>query len=131
MTKMAGLVLICLILGGCDTLRQYTGGAGPRFIVFFASRSTELPPDGRTIVKNAAAKIERTHPASVLIAASATSSNNTELSEPRFAVVRQALIDNGVSQDLIARSTLSGGKLAGNSVTGDQRVEITLLANKP
>ena len=128
---MAAFAFICLALAGCDTLRQYSVAAEPRFIVFFGAQSTELPNDGKTIVKAAAADIERTHPASVLIAAGAKSGNNTELSEPRFAVVRQALIDDGVSQDLIARSAIPGAKLAGNSATGDQRVEITLLNDKP
>jgi outer membrane protein OmpA-like peptidoglycan-associated protein len=128
---MVPLVLVCLLLAGCDTLRQYAGDAEPRFIVFFSAQSTELPDDGKTIVKTAAANIERTHPASVLIVAGAKSGNNMELSEPRFAVVRQALIDDGVSQDLIARSAIPGAKLAGNSATGDQRVEITLFDDKP
>ena len=127
---MATLVLVCLVLAGCDTVRQYSGAAEPRFIVFFGTQSTELPDAGKTIVKTAAADIEQTHPATVLIAAGAKSGNNMELSEPRFAVVRQALIDDGVSQDLIARSTVPGAKLAGNSATGDQRIEITLLAGK-
>ena len=128
---MAPLVLVCLTLAGCDTLRQSASGVEPRFIVFFLAQSTKLPDDGKTIVKTAAANIERTHPVSVLIAAGAKSGNDMELSGPRFAVVRQALIDDGVSQDLIARSAIPGAKLAGNSATGDQRVEITLLDDKP
>jgi len=128
---MATLVLVCFLLVGHDMLRQNAGAAEPRFILFFGAQSTELQDAGKSIVKTAAGDIERTHPASVLIATGARSGNNMELSGPRFAVVRQALIDDGVSQALIARSAVPGAKLAGNSATGDQRVEITLIKYRP
>jgi hypothetical protein len=134
MRKAAAVALVCLALGGCDTLHEYAGDAQQRFIVFFSGKSTELPDNGKTIVKSAAARIERTHPATVVIAAGVKSGDNMELSQSRFAVVRRALIDNGVRQDLIARAPIPGPKLAEIAVadnTADQRVEITLLNTAP
>jgi outer membrane protein OmpA-like peptidoglycan-associated protein len=134
MRKAAAVAFVCLALGSCDTLREYAGAAQSKFIVFFAGKSTELPDDGKAIVKTAAAKIEQTHPASVVVAAGTKSGESMELSEPRFAAVRQALISYGVRQDLIARAPIPGPKLATTSVaenTADQRVEIRLLDGKP
>lgn len=119
-----------LALAGC--------ASGPReapsnFIVFFSGDSTTLTPDGRLIVKTAATKINAEHPQSVLIAAGAKAGDNMELSEPRFAAVRQALVDQGVKSDLVARAPIPpGAALKGPAAqTGDQRVEIRLLANGP
>ncbi len=56
--------------------------------------------------------------------------SNMDLSEPRVAAVRQALIADGVTPETIARSAIPGPKLDG-SKTGDQRVEIRLLASQP
>jgi hypothetical protein len=50
-----------------------------------------------------------------------------ELSKPRFAAVRRALIDEGVSQKLIARAPIAGPKLVGAG-TADDRVEISLFS---
>ena len=85
-------------------------------------------------MKTAAAKIETSHPATVVIAAGVKAGDSMGLSEPRFAAVRKALIDNGVRQDLIARASISGPKLVetdGAASTADQRVEIRLLSSTP
>ncbi len=127
MRNGATLTLICLVLAGCGVLDRDTPST---FIVFFAGKSTDLTPEGHTIVNDAAAKVRALHPASVLIEAGVTAGSNMDLSEPRFAAVRQALIAGGVPQDLIARSAIPGPKLDG-SKTGDQRVEIRLLSKAP
>lgn len=122
-----------LALAGCGTLR---GEAPKSFIVFFSGQSTQLPADGQSIVKSAAYEIQRKHPQSVLVSAGVTAGDNMELSQPRFDAVRAALVANGVSQDIIARSAIPGPQLTGagtnkGTATGDQRVEIRLLASGP
>jgi len=128
--------LLCVALSGCTTYREvhdYIYGP-PRFIVFFSGDSTTLTPDGRTIVKSAAARIMSTHPASVVIAAGVKAGDNMELSAPRFAAVHDELVADGVSEDLIARSAIVDPKLveaAGKTSTADQRAEIKLLDKAP
>jgi hypothetical protein len=122
--------LLCLALGGCATVHDYVYGPPTHFIVFFSGKGTVLSSDGRAIVKSAAARITTSRPTSVVIESGVDAGG--DLAEPRFTAVRQALIDDGVAQDLIARSDIPGPKLAGNSnSTGDQRVEIRLLAKAP
>ena len=105
-----------------------------KYIVFFADQETEIPGSGGAIVKMAAAQIRQQHPATVMISAGTRSGNNMELSGSRFAAVRQALIDHGVREDLIARAPIQGPKLiqTANALdTADQRVEIRLLDKSP
>ena len=99
------------------------GCAPPKFIVFFSDRSAELPAVGRAIVKTAATGIEKNHPISVLIAADA----GAGLSGSRFAAVRKALIDEGVSPKMIVRTPIRGPRLI-ETGTADDRVEIRLLS---
>jgi hypothetical protein len=103
------------------------GCAPPKFIVFFSDRSAELPAVGKAIVKTAANGIRQNRPLSVLIAADTKGSGGKGLSEPRFAAVRQALIDQGVSPKLIARTPIRGPRLI-ETGTADDRVEIRLLS---
>ena len=56
-------------------------------------------------------------------------SSGMEMSAPRFAAVRKALIDDGVAEDLIARSAIPDPKL--DTGTARQRVEIRLLMKGP
>ena len=124
------IALLCISLGSCATAHDYGYGPQNHFIVFFSGKGTVLSPDGQTIVKNAAARIGTSRPTSVVIESGVDAGG--DLAEPRFTAVRQALIDNGVAQNLIARSAIPGPKLAGNNnTTGDQRVEIRLLAKVP
>lgn len=124
--------LACVVLSGCTTygaVHDYLYGP-PRFIVFFSGDSTALTPDAKTIVKSAAARINATHPASVVISAGVTAGDNMELSAPRFAAVHDELVADGVSEDVIARSAIIDPKLmqaAGKMNTADQRAEIKLL----
>jgi hypothetical protein len=127
MRNAAAILIGCLVLGGYEASYAFAGSAPSKFIVFFSDRSTELPDVGKTIVKTAATCIEQTHPASVRIAAGAKPGGNMELSKPRFAAVRRALIDEGVSQKLIARAPIAGPKLVGAG-TADDRVEISLFS---
>lgn len=127
MREKIAIVLLCVALAGCATVHDYVYGPPTNFIVFFSGKTTALSSDGQTIVKSAAARVAASHPTSVVIESGVEAGG--DLAKPRFAAVRQALIDDGVSQDLIARSAIPGPKLAGpTNSTGDQRVEIRLLA---
>jgi hypothetical protein len=122
-------VLFCLMLAGCGTVHNFVYGPPSTFIVFFPVKSAELTPDGAAIVKDAAAAIHQVHPASVVIAAGVSAGGNMEMSVPRFAAVRQALIDDGVDQDLIARAAIADPKL--DTMPAKQRVEIRLSMRGP
>lgn len=130
MSRTLALAFAGLALAGCAS---FPHDAPSNFIVFFSGDSTTLTDDGRAIVKSAATKIRQDRPQSVLISAGAKA-GNMELSEPRFAAVRQALVDQGVASDLVARAPLPPGtQLTGAAAaqTGDQRVEIRLLERGP
>ena len=105
----------------------HAGCTPPKFIVFFSDRSSELPAVGKAIVKTAADGIERNRPLSVLVAAGPAGGDGTGLSEPRFAAVRKALIEQGVSPKLIARAPIRGPRLM-DTGTANDRVEIRLLS---
>jgi len=78
-------------------------------------------------VKDAAVAIGRQHPATVQIAAGVAA--GMEKSQPRFAAVRKLLVDDGVPEDIIARSAIPDPQL--DTGTARQRVEIRLLAKGP
>jgi outer membrane protein OmpA-like peptidoglycan-associated protein len=120
-------VFVCLALAGCGTVHDFVYGPPTTFIVFFQEKSTDLSPDAMSIVKSAADAVRKQHPATVAIAAGVAS--NMELSQPRFAAVRKALIDDGMPEDLIARSAIADPKL--DTGTARQRVEIRLLMKGP
>jgi outer membrane protein OmpA-like peptidoglycan-associated protein len=119
---------MCLALAGCGTVHDFVYGPPSTFIVFFPAKSAELTPDAADIVKIAAAAIGRQHPETVQIAAGVTAGGN-EMSQPRFAVVRKLLVDDGVPENIIARSAIPDPKL--DTGTARQRVEIRLLAKGP
>jgi hypothetical protein len=124
MRKAAAVLLSYLVLGGHAMSPARADCAPPKFIVFFSDRSAELPAVGKAIVKTAANGIEQNRPLSVLVA---TGSDGKGLSEPRFAAVRRALIEEGVSPKLIARGPIRGPRLM-DTGTANDRVEIRLLS---
>jgi outer membrane protein OmpA-like peptidoglycan-associated protein len=136
--KIAIAFLCAVALSGCATytrVHDYFYGP-PRFIVFFPGDSATLTPDAQAIVKSAAARIASRHPASVVIAAGVVPGDNMDLSAPRFAAVHDALVADGVSEDVIARAPIPGPTLAETTAkpgtsTADQRVEIRLLDKAP
>lgn len=126
-------ILLCGALGlglqGCETSRSvyhYFVGTPSTYIVFFPVRSAELTPEGKAIVHDAAAAINKVHPETVIIAAGVAAGG--EMSQPRFAAVRQNLIDDGVDTDLIARAAIADPKL--DTMPARQRVEIRLVMKK-
>ena len=126
------LLLVCLALAGCETSRSvyhYFVGPPKVFIVFFPANSAALTPDASDIVKTAAAAIRRQHPAAVQIAAGVAPGGNMEMSQPRFAAVHKLLVDDGVPDDIIARSAIPDPKL--DTGPARQRVEIRLLDKAP
>jgi hypothetical protein len=129
MREKIAIALLCAALAGCTTVQDYVYGPPKVFIVFFPVKSAELTPDAADIVKVAAGQIQKQHPATVQIAAGVAAGGNMEMSAPRFSAVRQKLIDDGVAEDLIARSAIPDPQL--DTGPARQRVEIRLLANGP
>ncbi|MEI9889124.1 MAG: hypothetical protein WDN08_21985 [Rhizomicrobium sp.] len=124
MKRLVPLSLALILVAGCST---FGGRAPDQYMVFFSSSTTVLSPDARAVVDKAASAIRSTHPDSVLIAAGIASGDNLKLAQPRFDAVREALIADGVSPDLIARTAIADASLSVGT-TGDQRVEIQLVA---
>jgi outer membrane protein OmpA-like peptidoglycan-associated protein len=129
MREKFAVAFLCVILSGCETVHSVFHETPSTFIVFFPLKSAELQPDAVLIVKDAASAIRRTHPATVQIAAGVAAGGNMEMSQPRFAAVRQALVDDGVPGDIIARSAIADPRL--DTGPARQRVEIRLLSKAP
>ncbi|HWA91796.1 MAG TPA: hypothetical protein VG889_17290 [Rhizomicrobium sp.] len=127
--RIAIILLLAAALGGlagCQTMRSvFHGGTPSTFIVFFPVNSAQMSPEAAQIVHDAATAINQVHPRTVIIAAGTTPGGNMEMSQPRFAAVRQTLIDDGVDQDLIARAAIADPKL--DTMPAKQRVEIRLV----
>ena len=122
--RLPGYVAIAVLLTGCSV---FVHPAPANYMVFFPSSNTELSADARAVVDSAAADIRAHRPESVMIAAGIASGDNLKLAQPRFLAVREALIADGVSEDLIARTAIADASLSVGT-TGDQRVEIKLVA---
>jgi hypothetical protein len=133
MREKIAIALLCVAaLSGCATytrVHDYVMGPPKVFIVFFPVNSAALTPDATSIVKVAASQIQKQHPAAVQIAAGVAPGGNMEMSAPRFAAVHKLLIDDGVPEDIIARSAIPDPQL--DQGPARQRVEIRLLANGP
>jgi hypothetical protein len=115
---------LALALAGCTVIQ---GSAPSKYEVFFASGSTELSPSTKEIVGQAAAAIKAQHPNAVIIGAGG-STKGAALSDPRFDVVRAALLADGVSPALIVQSNLPIEKIKGAGIA-ELRVEIRLVQN--
>ena len=115
---------LCVALAGCAVLKK---DAPTKYEVFFASGSTELSPSTKEIVDQAAAAIKAQHPNAVIIGAGG-STKGAALSDPRFDVVRNALLADGVSPALIVQSNLPIEKIKGAGIA-ELRVEIRLVQN--
>jgi outer membrane protein OmpA-like peptidoglycan-associated protein len=123
MQRVFALSMALGLLAGCSTFMHE---APAKYLVFFSASDTNLSPDARAVVDHAAAAIRGTHPDSVMIAAGIATGDNLKLAQPRFDAVRAALVADGVSDDLIARSAIADASLSVGA-TGDQRVEIKLV----
>jgi len=113
---------LALALGGCAISRS---DKLAQFEVFFPAGSTELSPSTKTIVDQAADAIKAQHPKSVIIGAGG-STNGMALGDPRFDVVRNALIADGVSAAIIVKANLPVEKMKDGDIAG-RRVEIQLV----
>jgi hypothetical protein len=127
MREKIAIAFLCVALAGCTTVHDYVYGSPKTFIVFFEAKSADLTPDAADIVKMAATAIQKQHPPTVQIAAGVAA--GMDMSAPRFTAVRQKLIDDGVPEDIIARSAIPDPKL--DTGAARQRVEIRLIANGP
>jgi len=127
MRRFILLSVIAATLCSCSSLGDQPA---PVYIVFFHRGAIEIAPEAGTALDQAAAAIRSAHPASIAIASGVATGDNLRLAEPRFNVVRQALIARGVRAEIIARSALADSKLDVGA-TGDTRVEILLLTKAP
>jgi hypothetical protein len=119
--RVSSLTLF-VALAGCTVLQP---NAPSKFEVFFASGSSELSPSTKEIVDQAAAAIKAQHPNAVIIGAGG-SAKGVALSDPRFDVVRAALLADGVSPSLIVQANLPIEKIKGAGIA-ELRVEIRLV----
>ena len=119
--RVSSLTLF-VALAGCASLQEK---APAKYEVFFGSGSSELSPSTRAIVDQAAAAIKSQHPKSVIIGAGG-STKGAALSDPRFNVVREALLADGVSPALIVQANLPVEKMKGAGIA-ELRVEIRLV----
>ena len=108
-------------LAGCSSLQN---NPPAKYEVFFAPGSYELAPASRAIVDQAASAIKSSHPKSILIGAGGT--KGLALADERFAVVRNALVTDGVEPAKIVQSNLPVEKIKGDTIA-DLRVEIQLV----
>ena len=121
------VIAALVLLAGCA--RQVPTPPS-EFIVFFGAGSAEIGPDAKTVLDAAAAAIRDTHPPAVAVASGVAKGDNLRLAEPRYAAIQKGLMARGISEKLIIRSALPDAKLKVGA-SGDQRVEIMLLARPP
>ena len=116
-----------ILLAGCSSLVRETPSS---YMVFFQKNDAQLSAGARAVVDQAAVEARGTHEGKVMIAAGNATDDNRKLAEPRLLAVRNALIGDGVSDQIIIRSAITE---ASDSVgeTGDQRVESTLITKTP
>jgi hypothetical protein len=121
-------VLIAGLVAGC----QSHGPPAPQtYLLFFTQDSTELSPDARKVVDQAAAGIAKAKPSTVQIAGYAdepgTPAYNLHVSEKRIAAVETALVADGVAPGTILRIPL-GDQDPTIGGTGDRRIEIRFIS---
>lgn len=121
MRQFLPALTLAVALAGCSTLQD---NPTDKYLVFFAPGSYELAPSSRTIVDKAAVAIKSTHPKSIIIGAGG--SKGLALADERFAVVRDALVTDGVEPTKIVQSNLPVEKIKGDTIA-DLRVEIQLV----
>jgi hypothetical protein len=119
--RLSGLALF-VALAGCAGVQE---NAPSKYEVFFGPGSSELSPSTKEIVGQAAATIKARHPKSVIISAGG-GTKGLALSDPRFNIVRDTLIADGVSPALIVQSNLPVEKMTGVNIS-ELRVEIQLV----
>jgi outer membrane protein OmpA-like peptidoglycan-associated protein len=121
------IALLAVSLSACSLLHPTRP---PNYIAFFRYDSAELTPAARLIVDQAAAAAKAMPATKIEIAGyldSATAPpESRHLSEPRFKVVEQALIADGLDPRLLVRVQLADSEAA-LPATGDRRIEIWLI----
>ena len=124
---MKYLAILLLLVAGLGACTLFTKKGPPIYVIFFSSGSVELSTEAHKVVDQASDAIRTNKPASVTIAAGVLAGNNLKLAQPRFEAVRQALIADGVSAELIARAAIPDTDQKEVGGTGNQRVEIRLV----
>ena len=124
---MKPLAILLLLITGLGACTLFTKGGPPVYVIFFSSGSVELSIEAHKVVDQAADAIRTNKPSSVTIAAGVLAGNNLKLAQPRFEAVRQALVADGVSAELIARAAIPDTDQKEVGGTGNQRVEIRLV----
>lgn len=127
MRSVRAVAFFALALNACSLLHPTRP---PNYIAFFRYDSAELTPTARQIVDQAAAAAKSMPATKIEIAgyldSAAAAPENRRLSEPRFKVVEQALIVDGIDPRLLVRVQLADSEAA-LPATGDRRIEIWLI----
>jgi outer membrane protein OmpA-like peptidoglycan-associated protein len=125
--SVRAIALLALGLSACSLLHPTRP---PNYIAFFRYDSAELTPAARQIVDQAAAAAKSMPATKIEIAGYLDSApalpENRRFSEPRFKVVEQALIADGIDPRLLVRVQLADSEAA-LPATGDRRIEIWLI----
>ncbi len=99
------------------------------FVVFFTRDSAALDPEAVAVIDRIAEEARRIQATGVGISGysgpAGTPAANLRLSEERSAAVEQALIERGVSRDIIVRTYHGATDVAGPQLEG-QRVEVVV-----
>src|SRR5581483_9538819 len=120
--------LAALLLGGCASAVETAAieRMPSTYVVFFPKGDAALTPEAKAIIDRAATAIRATQPEQVVVAAGGHTRRSGGLSNPRAFAVRQALAQDGIADELLARSDLESINLAASD-TAEQRVEIRLV----
>ena len=127
MKRSVALLIGLFLLVGCSSFVHDTPSS---YMVFFQDHDSQLSAGARAVVDQSALNVRSTHPAEVMIGIGNATDANLKLADPRLLAVRQALIADGVPDQMIVPSAITGASVSVGE-TGDQRVVITLIAKMP
>ena len=127
MKRLIVISLGLILLAACASS---VGEAPSSYMVFFQQSDAQLSVGARAVVDQASINVRSSHPAEVTIAIGNATDEDLRLADPRLLAVRQALIADGVPDQMIVPSSVTGASVSVGE-TGDQRVVITLIAKMP
>jgi outer membrane protein OmpA-like peptidoglycan-associated protein len=100
-----------------------------KIVLFFHAWSSDLTPDAKVIVDQAAAKIKATRPSTVAVAGyvynDASPDENQRLATKRVKMVQDALVADGIDPKLFLSMPIGAPDDSMGQI-GDRRVEIRL-----
>lgn len=127
---MKRLIVISIgltLLAGCAS---FVSEAPSSYMVFFQQNDDQLSVVARAVVDQVAFNVRSSRPAEVMLSVGNTAGENIRLSDPRLLAVRHALVADGVPDQIIVPTSITGASVSVGE-TGDQRIVITLVAKMP